>query len=650
MTDEETTTERSARRGAPDPARARGGRRGRNPGPSSGTLLDRFLALSQAARWGVGVPTLILLLAIVIVGGDVAVSFGRVHPGVSVAGVKVGGLTEDEAARKLATELGKRISSPVTARFKDKTWSVEAARLGLTLDATETAGQAMLVGRESRFATAVARRFVAVFGGVEVPAKLESDPGEVSALLDEIDKTVAVPARDAEVKMQGLTPTLVPSSAGVRLQRDRVTQDLLQAFVSDDRAVDLTIGGVSARVSDDDAKDAIEQAKLMVSGPVTVRWEQKSWVFEPATIATWIVFVAGPSGGGKSRAASETAGVSVAASVTPKAQRMKLRAAFDPAALAGTLTPLTGVIGRPAIDAEFVTQGGAVTIKAGQVGLGPDMASLATDMERTLKGKALRDVTLRLSTVEPALTTEKARAMGIKERLSTYTTSYNASQAPRVNNIHTLADALNNKLVPPDGVFDFNGTVGERTAAKGYQIAPAIVNGKLVPQYGGGICQIGTTFFNTVFFSGLPVIERKNHSFYISHYPKGRDCTVTWNGPNLRWKNDTTSWVLIKTSYTAGAVTISLYGTNPGYDVTYTTSPFTNIRPRPVVEILDPTMPVGYRYIEDPGEDGANCTVVRTVTKAGAVVRTDNFVSIYKPKEETVRVGTKPSVPASGTL
>ena len=76
--------------------------------------------------------------------------------------------------------------------------------------------------------------------------------------------------------------------------------------------------------------------------------------------------------------------------------------------------------------------------------------------------------------------------------------------------------------------------------------APAIVQGRLVPQLGGGICQVGTTVFNTVFFSGLPVIERHNHSQYISHYPKGRDATVSWGGPDFKFKNDTKTWVLLE--------------------------------------------------------------------------------------------------------
>jgi vancomycin resistance protein YoaR len=650
MTDGPTTPRDTALPQRGDRYRGKRGRRGRpERGSSNGTVLDRFLALPAGARWGLGVPGLALTLAALIVLGDVAVSLGRIHPGVRVAGVAVGGLSRDEAAARLSTELGARIAKPVTVRYQEKSWNTDAAGVGFTMDATLTADAAMLVGREKALSKAIGRRFAAVFGGVDVPAIVDAETGAVSTFLDEIDKVVAVPARDADVKLVGLDPQLVKSADGIRIRRDKVTRDILQAFVSMDRSVALTMGSVAVRITDADAQRAMAEAKKMLSGPVTVEWEQKSWKFEPAVIGGWMVFRQVSSGGAVSGEASAAAGVSVAASATPKAERWSLSAAFDPARISETISPLTGVIGRPAIDAQFIADGGIVTIKSSQTGLGPDMNALATDMARTLKGSGARTVTLRLSTIEPALTTEMARAMGIKERISTYTTSYNASQAPRVNNIHVLADALNNKLVPPDGVFDMNGTVGERTAAKGYQIAPGIVNGKLVPQYGGGICQIGTTFFNTVFFSGLPVIERKNHSFYISHYPKGRDCTVTWNGPNFRWKNDTGAWVLIRTSYTGGSVTVALYGTNPGYNVAYTTSAFSNIRPHPVVEVPDPTLAAGARIVSDPGEDGAICTVVRTVTKGGVVVRTDNFVSNYKPKEETVRVGTKPSTPATST-
>jgi vancomycin resistance protein YoaR len=144
-----------------------------------------------------------------------------------------------------------------------------------------------------------------------------------------------------------------------------------------------------------------------------------------------------------------------------------------------------------------------------------------------------------------------------------------------------------------------------------------------------------------VFESGLPVIQRRNHSFYISHYPKGRDATVSWGGPDLKFKNDTENWVLVSVSYTSSSITVSLYGTDPGYEVSSSTGEWTNIKPYATEEIEDPKMTKGSRVVEDPGIPGRSITVKRTVTKDGKVIREDNFVSKYRPKVQVVRVGTK---------
>jgi vancomycin resistance protein YoaR len=283
-----------------------------------------------------------------------------------------------------------------------------------------------------------------------------------------------------------------------------------------------------------------------------------------------------------------------------------------------------------------------VTIEPSQDGIGPDIESLSLALTQELKDPSSdRAVELRTSRRTPEITTEKARSMGIKERISTYTTTYESGNQPRVNNIHLLGDSLDGALVKPGGVFSFNGTAGERTAEKGYQEANAIVNGRLVPQLGGGVCQVGTTIFNAVFESGLPVIERRNHSFYIAHYPKGRDATVSWGGPDFKFKNDTENWVLVSVSYTNGSITISLYGTDPGYDVAAETGSWTNERPFTVEEIKDPELTQGSRVVEDGGVSGRSITVKRIVSKSGKVVRTDTFVSNYKPKTQVVRVGTK---------
>ena len=150
-------------------------------------------------------------------------------------------------------------------------------------------------------------------------------------------------------------------------------------------------------------------------------------------------------------------------------------------------------MGTPAKDASFQTSNGSVTIIPSKDGIGADMGSLATDATSVLtdSSNTTRTVEIKTTVISPKLTTEKARTMGVEERISTFTTTYDGSNASRTNNIHTLGDALDGKLIAPGSTFSFNGAVGERTAAKGYQEANAIVNGKLVPQLGGGICQVG---------------------------------------------------------------------------------------------------------------------------------------------------------------
>ncbi len=396
----------------------------------------------------------------------------------------------------------------------------------------------------------------------------------------------------------------------------------------------------------------------MLSGPVTVTYEDKTWEFSAVQIAPWIAFRAVPADGatGTPDAAVDASGTDASSSAPASGgfatERKVLEAYIDAEKASETVMPKVGTAGRPAVNATFKVGGGSVTIVPSQDGVGPDIDALALEMTRVLTSGGERVVELRTHRVEPEITTADAENMGIVERISTYSTKYDPGNRPRVSNIHTLADAIDGTLVAPGATFSFNETVGPRTAEKGYQEAPAIVNGKLVPQLGGGICQFGTTIFNTVFESGLPIVERKNHSFYISSYPKGRDATLSWGGPDFKFKNDTEHWILIATAYSNSSVTVSLYGTDPGYEVTAEAGPWTDVRAHPVKEVQDPELEVGMRHIEDSGIDGRTIVVKRFVRKNGVLVREDSFKSVYRPKEQVVRVGTKvvPSTEPTATV
>lgn len=641
------TTERTARRTRSE----RHSRSGRS-------LISFELPRVPLARHRVGLLAaagVVALLAVLVVG-DAASSWGRIHPGVTIGGVAVGGMSRSDARAAIERDVGPRLRLPVTVVYESRRWTVSPGLVGASLPSGSAAEAAYAVGRTGNLFQQAGQRIGAWFGAEELPLAAQADAGKLDAELAQLKRAVEVEPRDASVAVQGTDVSLQPARPGVAVRSAALTSQLLEAFASPQRIVRMTLGYAPVSVSDEDAKQAYADAKRMVAGDVVLTFQTRTWTVAATDVGRWITFTKVPWSPDLTRtpAATRTASTGASAETTASGrpgQRMVLVARIGADEVSSTLKPLVKGVGKPARDARFVVSGAKITIVPSQTGIGIDVGGLAGTLDRVLRSGGDRRIAMNLTQTPPRVSTGQAQGMGIKELISSFSTDYDPGNAPRVSNIHTLARALDGKLVPPGGEFSFNDAVGERTAAKGYQEAPAIVNGRLVPQLGGGICQIGTTFFNAVFFSGFQVLERTNHSFYISHYPKGRDCTVSWGGPNFRWKNDSKAWVLIHTSYDSGSVTISLYGTDPGYKVSYTTGPFTHVVHYTVETQNDPTLPLGDTVVDGSGVDGRTVVVVRTVTLGGQVVRTDTFKSVYQPENEVTRVGTKPpgSTTATGT-
>jgi hypothetical protein len=166
-----------------------------------------------------------------------------------------------------------------------------------------------------------------------------------------------------------------------------------------------------------------------------------------------------------------------------------------------------------------------------------------------------------------------ARALGLGElqppprppvHLVTRFTTYHACCQPRVHNIQLMARTLNGHVVLPGETFDLNAVVGPRTEEKGYVPAPVIMNGELVMGVGGGVSQVATTLYNTIFWGAYEDIAHRAHSIYISRYPVGIEATLGYPFPNLVFRNDTWTPVTIKASYTSTSITFELWGNNGG--------------------------------------------------------------------------------------
>ena len=236
---------------------------------------------------------------------------------------------------------------------------------------------------------------------------------------------------------------------------------------------------------------------------------------------------------------------------------------LDAEGLERVLDPAVSQWKRRAQNAQFVVDGTSVRIVPSRPGLGLDGQDAAASISTAAHSEGERPA-LRLVAIEPDRTTADAEALGIRERVSTFTTEMGPSSSNRIHNVQLMARYIDGTIVEPGRTFSFNDTVGPRTTERGFLEGQMIVGSLLLPSVGGGVCQTATTLFNNAFELGLPILERHNHSFYISHYPMGRDATVSWGGPDFSFRNDMEHALLIKTSYSSETLTFSFYGTDEG--------------------------------------------------------------------------------------
>jgi len=557
---------------------------------------------------------IVLGLAAGLVGADGAVAAGRVRHGVTVAGVDLSGLTPSAAAVRLQAVAGAIGTRRTEVRAGAASVALTRAQAGVELDVQGTVAAALAVGRRGPLD---GRRLLAWTQGVDVPWRARVDPAVLSRLLARLDRRTGRPSREPTLRVRGgASPTvdLVAGRPGLAVDPAAARTALTAAAPAGAR-VDLPLTERRPSIGPQAATAALAQARGLLREPVTV------------TV---------PSGGRARLAPAELAPL-----VESEEAGGKLVVGLDEQGLDRLLRRTAPFAYTTARDAGFRTAGSRIEVVPAVVGTVVQARRAAAGLLAVAaRSGPDREVALPLAPTQPRLTTARARALGVREVLSTFTTSFSAADAPRVHNIGLIAASVNHRLVLPGEVFSMNAATGERTAAKGYRTAHVIVNGELVDGLGGGVCQAGTTMFNTVLEAGLPVLERRNHSLHISHYPLGRDATLNWPDTDLKFRNDSPYGIYVTSSWTTSSLTFTLWSTPRGDKVSLSTSPARNFRSPTTRFEDDPSLPKGTEVVDEQGSSGFDVTVFRTVTRDGRVVRRDQFVSNYVPWPRIVRRGT----------
>lgn len=162
-----------------------------------------------------------------------------------------------------------------------------------------------------------------------------------------------------------------------------------------------------------------------------------------------------------------------------------------------------------------------------------------------------------METIAPEVTLEELEKNTVL--VAQYQTIATSSEN-RNTNIDLMCKAVNGIVLQPGETLSLNDLVGQRTAEKGFTVAPAIVDGQLTDDVGGGICQLAGTLYNAALLADMEIVERVHHTWPSDYLPIGLDATLNWNNKDLKIKNRSEHPLYIAADLKDLVVSVEIYG------------------------------------------------------------------------------------------
>lgn len=580
-----------------------------------------------------GVWLSLLLVGVAVAGHGMAYR-GTIYPGVAVAGVDLSGLTPEQAAQRLSQALTFPTTGKVTFTAPGHTWTLPPIALGFALDPQASALAAYRYGREGGLAHRLAQRLAAWQRGVNLPpVAVFSEPLAYQAV-QRLAATIERPTVEAQIRIQGTQVVATPGQVGVTVDVPAVVAQLRQQLPAL-RDVEIPLPVTTHPPQILDPSPTAAQLRAILAEPLTIDLPQRDkedpgpWTIDPQTLAAYLL-------------------------IARQGDHFALQ--VNPQPLRSFLERLAPQLQRDPVRPRFVFDEQKKQLKLiqhGVVGRRLDIeASLQALIQAILAGQ--HRVALVVEQHPPEVADDAtAKELGITELVGQHTTYFYGSSAERIHNIATAASRFHGLLVAPGEVFSMVEALGDISLDNGYAEALIIYGDRTIKGVGGGVCQVSTTLFRTVFFAGYPIVERHPHAYRVLYYeqtasgwadPKwaGLDATVYVPLVDFKFKNDTPYWILMEVQVDGPHrfITWKLYSTSDGRKVEWHTTGLQNKTDPPEPKYIEnPELEPGEIRQVDWAVEGADVTVTRIVWRNGEALYRDKFVTHYRPWQAVCEYG-----------
>jgi len=559
-------------------------------------------------RWTIAILSLILLVLIVVTAYNLSFS-GKIYPGVTITGINVARLSPSQAELVLSEDV--KVPEEILLVAEGQTTKIPTSSLSLNYDFSASAHEAYFFHRTGNIFLDLYKSLIAPVRPANLPLIVKLNETALGQALFVIAEEVSVAPVYPSVKFSGGEVLVERGKEGSELDSITARQEVIKKLsMLDSSPVYLSIIPFDPTITEDEAASFGQRAEGLIGKTLEIKFEQEPLVYKEGELFKFL---------------------------TPgKDYNLKEIAAFTES--------LAERINREPQNPNFIFEEGRVKefapsktgVEVNKEELGKQLAKALSFLEDSEEKTA--SVELPVSTTQPKIQTGDVNNLGIRELIGRGTSTFRGSIPNRIHNISLASSNFKGILIAPGETFSFNDALGDVSAFTGYKQAFVISDGKTVLGDGGGVCQVSTTFFRAALKAGLPIVERRAHSYRVGYYEQdsspGLDATVYAPTTDLKILNDTPGHILVQAVFDAKNLSLAFefYGTSDGRIATTTKPVVTGVSAPPEdLYVDDPTLPAGQLRQIDFKAWGAKVSFNYSVEKNGETVYEKTFLSNYRP-------------------
>jgi len=542
-----------------------------------------------------------LLMAATALSGPV------VPAGTTVNGVAIGGMDEQAAVAKVREDVAQPAAEPLEFDNNGEIIIVKPRQAGVWVNAVQTVEPLL------RRTWNPLERFLGIGSGEDVAPVVVVDEERMAQQVGAFELLVTTTPQHPSLNVRATTVNYTPGRQGRTIDASAIRQEITAAITEPRSVRELPVMIEEPVVTVANAEAAHEFAQSAVSGPVDVLIGDVV-----ATIPAKAI--------GEALSFRQEDGDYV-----PR---------LNGSVLYGSISDELEIAEEPR-DARFkVRKNGKIRVVPSRAGTGVEDDGLAERVLTVLgqDGSAgnPREVVVPEGQRQPVFTTADAEALGITDKLSTFTQRFD--YAPyRVTNIGQAAEYVDGTILMPGDIFSMNDTINERTVENGYTEGTIIGPGGVFEEaLGGGVSAATTAVWTAAFFAGMERVDTRAHSIYISRYQPGLEATVAWGIFDMKFRNSSQYPVLITTKMTNSSMTVDFWGTRVYDEIEAEFGPRTGVRKPETIwrKKKDGCSPQN-------GIPGFSINVDRVFYQADEEVKRETIRTFYRAAPE-VKCGKKP--------